>query len=165
MRIHTQRPAPRPQTRANVAEAPEAPAIPEGGMNRVASRQNFLVNDLDYAPFGCSWLRGITPARLGVVELLCLIFSARQSGDKFLVFPWHEVAATFILFVHRNFAASVPMLLLVTFAERRTIHASNIHRIAALSSAVVVGALSYAIVLAIFYGVSPYEYEGATPFF
>lgn len=99
--------------------------MPEDGVNRVAPRRDFFVNDLDYAPFGCSWLRGITPARLGLVELLCLIFSFRQSTDTLLASPWWESTLDFVLFMHRNIAASVPMLLLVNLAERRTFHATN----------------------------------------
>ena len=134
-------------------------------MNQVSPRRDFLVNDLDHAPFGCSWLRGITPARLGLVELLCLILSFRQSTDTLLTYRGWDDAVVFILFLHRNIAACVPMLLLVNLAERRTVHSANTRRIAALSSAVVVGALGYAVVLTIFYGAHPYEYTGATPFF
>ena len=101
--------------------------MPEGRVNRVAPRRDFLVNDLEYAPFGCSWLRGITPARLGLVELLCLIFTFRQSGTD-TAHPWWEAIVIFVLFTHRNIAASVPMLLLVNFAERRTLHTTNILR-------------------------------------
>ena len=139
--------------------------MPAGGVNRVAPRRDFLVNDLEYAPFGCPWLRGITPARLGLVELLCLIFSIRQSTDVVLTYPWWEDIVGFVLFLHRNIAASVPMLLLVNLAERRTVYSTSTRRIAALSSAVVAGALGYAVVLTLFYGANPYEYTGATPFF
>src|SRR5438105_824213 len=111
---------------ANGEQAREAPAMPEGAVNRVvAPRPGFLVNDFEYAPFGCSWLRGITLARLGLVELLCLIFTFRQSTDTLLTYPRWEDIFEFILFTHRNIAASVPMLLLVNLAERRTLHATN----------------------------------------
>lgn len=154
---------------ANGEEAPDAPAMPESGVNRVAPGRDFLVNDLEYAPFGCSWLRGITPARLGLVELLSLIFSIRQTSTD-TVHPWWEAIVILILFAHRNIAASVPMLLLVNLAERRTCHATNIRRIATLSAAVVAGALGYAIVLTVIYinvpinAANPYEYAGAAPF-
>jgi hypothetical protein len=65
---------------ANGDRAPETPAMAEGGVSGVAPRRGFWVNDLEYAPFGCSWLRGITPARLGLVVLLLLIFALRQSN-------------------------------------------------------------------------------------
>ena len=77
-------------------------------------------------------------------------------------------------------AASIPMLLLVTFAERHIIHATNVRCIATLSSAVVVGALAHALVLTFLFtatdddpsahtpfqliGARPFAYIGAAPF-
>jgi sensor histidine kinase YesM len=151
---------------ATADDTPEVPTMPDAGVSPFYLRRDFLVNDLEHAPFGCSWLRGITPARLGLVELLSLIFSVRQSSE--IALSW-EAALAFVLFVHRNIAASVPMLLLVNLAERRTIHAPHARRTAALSVSVVAGALAYAIIVVIFYGVfygvDPREYAGEARFF
>jgi hypothetical protein len=151
-------------------ESLESPAIPERRPNRVSARRNFWVNDLEYAPFGWSWLRGITPARLGLIELLLLIFSLRHDDYTGLEDPWSQLIEPAVLRTHLYLAASVPMLLLVNLAERRTTLAANTHRMAALSSAVVAGALAYAVVLTILYvaidgdasGI-PFQLIGAAP--
>lgn len=151
-------------------EAPATPAMAEEGVSRIAARRGFWVNDLDYAPFGCSWLRGITPARLGLVVLLLLIFALRQSNHHWPEDPFWADLGQAVLVTHFYLAASIPMLLLVTFAERHTIHATNVRRIATLSSAVVVGALGYAVVLTVLFDDDPFSITmtsqliGARPF-
>jgi hypothetical protein len=35
----------------------------------------FLINDPDHAPFGREWLRGITPARIGVLAAVLAVLA------------------------------------------------------------------------------------------
>ncbi len=114
-------------------------------MTPPASVNGFFINDPGYAPFGCPWLRGITPARFALVELVCLIFAVRQSPEGFLVASFYEEILKTVLFAHLNIAASLPMLVLVNFADRRTDHSTSGRRIVALSLAVITGAVAYAI--------------------
>ena len=132
-------------------------------MNPLATNRGFVVDDTDYAPFGLSWLRGTTPARFGLVELLCIIFALRQSTDALLSDPWREQLTNVILGVHIYVAASVPMLLLVNGADRRTAGSTNRQRIAALSLAVVAGAATYGLVVTAFYGINSWEFPGGYP--
>jgi signal transduction histidine kinase len=112
-------------------------------MNPFAPDRRFLSNDPDYAPFGCAWLRGLTPARLALVELLCLIFAIRQNPDGFLAATFYAEISKTILFTHIQLAASLPMLLFVNYADRHTDRSTGARRITALSLAVAAGAAAY----------------------
>ena len=116
-------------------------------MNLLAPFRAFLVNDPDHAPFGLSWLRGMTPARLGLVELVCLVFAFRQGSDNFLALPWQKELLDNVAFTQVQLAASLPMLVLVALAERHTGASTAGRRVAALSLAVGVGAAAYALVI------------------
>lgn len=115
-------------------------------MNPFAPNRGFLINDPDHAPFGLSWLRGITPARLALVELVCFIFAVRQNPEGFLAPSFYErIFSSIVLFGHIHIAASLPMLVLVNLVDRRTDRATSARRIVALSLAVITGAAAYAI--------------------
>lgn len=116
-------------------------------VNSLAPSRAFLVSDPDHAPFGVSWLRGITPARLGLVELVCLVFAVRQGADNFVTLPWQKELPDLVTFAHIQLAAALPMLALVNLADRHTAASAAARRIAALSLAVVVGAAAYALAL------------------
>jgi signal transduction histidine kinase len=107
----------------------------------------FFVNDPDHAPFGRPWLRGITPMRLGLVAIVCLVFEFRQSAGT----DWH--IRSFFTFACLHFLASLPMLVLVNLADQRTAASTTRRRIVALSVAVISGAVIYAIAVFILFAV------------
>jgi signal transduction histidine kinase len=129
----------------------------ERGVNPFTSDSGFLVNDPNYAPFGCSWLRGVTPARFALVELVCFIFAVRQTPDGFLVASFYERILSTILFAQINVAASMPMLVLVNLADRRTDRSTSGRRIVALSLAVITGAVAYAMCVGLTFGLDEWE--------
>ena len=100
-----------------------------------------------------SYLRGLTPARVGVVLLLCTVLSARQLSacmsinavacvNKLL---GGNVLAGSALFVGRRFVSALPMLILITMADNATARSSTPARVGAFCVAVVLGAVVYAL--------------------
>src|SRR5205814_5330479 len=81
-------------------------------------------SDSDYVPFGTRWLRGLTPARVGLLVAFCAVFSVRQ--NNFVSGPLLE---SFQYLAVQVFCY-VPMLLLVTMADNITFGASNRRRVA-----------------------------------
>ena len=129
----------------------------------IARAARFIANDQGGAPFGCFWLSGITPARLGLVELVCIAFSFRQS-TAFLAGPLPRLVSNIVWGAHIYLAASLPMLVLVTLTDRRTAAAANRTRITALSIAVLVGAAAYAVGIALAFGLGGgWNYPSANP--
>jgi sensor histidine kinase YesM len=104
----------------------------------------FLRNDLDYAPFGIRWLRGLTPARLGVVFLICLVWGLAATRRLFFLeedifealWAWRKMFFSML-------AGFLPMVVLVIRAEATTREVSTGRRVRALALAVFVGALAY----------------------
>lgn len=104
----------------------------------------FMVNDPDHAPAGASWMRGITPARLGVVALLCILIHANNP-----TFARDEFLRTAGLTLHNAaifFLAALPLFVLVVRTEIMTARSSTRVRIVALVLAVLVGALAFPVV-------------------
>jgi sensor histidine kinase YesM len=136
----------------------------EDSVKRLVHAGGFLANDPNYAPFGRSWLRGITPSRLGLVELVCFIFAVRQDGDGFLAAGFFEQILSPILSAHIYLACSLPMLVLVNLADRHTEQQSASRpRIAAFSLAVVVGAAVYALGVTVSFGVEGWNLPSIWP--
>jgi len=105
----------------------------------------FLVNDPVHAPAGEPWMRGITPARLGLVFLLCL---AQMLGNPYFAdLPLLLAAQGMVRGAAMQFLAALPMLVLVVRAEMATAHLAASRRIALLALAVLVGALLFAFVI------------------
>ena len=109
----------------------------------------FFVNDADHTPFGLPWLRGITPLRLGLVAIVCLVFAVRQSAGT----DWYLASCFMFAYVH--FLASFPMLFLVNLADQRTAASTGVRRTVALSVAVISGAVIYAVAIFLTIGVDP----------
>ena len=106
----------------------------------------FLINDPDHAPFGREWLRGITPARIAVLAVVCTVLAVPWlrmgviKGDYWLAL--REAG----YFWTRDFVGAVPVFFLVIRVEILTRRWSEMRRIRALVAAVVAGALMYALI-------------------
>ena len=108
----------------------------------------FLRNDLSYPPFGIGWLRGLTPARLGVVFLICLAWGLSATRREFItdgsIVPalesWRRMSLSMLF-------GFVPMILLVVRAEATTRDGPANRRVRALVIAVFLGALGYVALL------------------
>jgi len=134
----------------------------ERGVNPLEPNRGLLVRDPDYAPFGFSWLRGITPARLGLVEFVCFIFAIRQNTGAL---SFYELILSIIGSTHFYLAASFPMLVMVTLTDRRTERWTRPRRILALSLAVIAGAAAYAISVRLAFDVDESEHIWPMPIF
>jgi signal transduction histidine kinase len=103
------------------------------------------------------YLRGLTASRVGLVLMICAIFSVRQlSPCVFQIgcgIPDGGTLAGFVLFLARQFLFSVPMLLAVTIADNVTARTARRVRVLALAAAVLLGAIAYG--LAFFYTQPP----------
>ena len=104
-----------------------------------------LSADADYAPFGIALLRGLTPGRVGLAVLLCATQAVRRSTSFIGDGEFAEFLVHFSRELPMQFVGLVPMLLLVTVADNLSAAASNVRRIAALATAVLVGAALYAV--------------------
>jgi sensor histidine kinase YesM len=104
-----------------------------------------FVDDLEPATRGSPWMRGITPGRLGVIALLCLVGQITNDtfpvGESLWLRIWRTLQNAGVFFL-----AALPMLVLVVRAEIHTARSSNRTRIAVLALAVVAGALLFALV-------------------
>jgi two-component sensor histidine kinase len=103
----------------------------------------FLVNDPEHAPFGASWLRGITPLRLAALLAVCVMFAARPTlwnldpGDLSGGMRRLLKASTIYLL------CALPLFVLVVKTEIRTARSAFRVRVAALALVVAVGALAF----------------------
>jgi sensor histidine kinase YesM len=99
------------------------------------------------------YLRGLTPARVGLVLLLCALLTLRQ--ESLCIFqiacgmPDGGTLSGSVRFLARQFLFALPMLLAVTIADNATTRSTQRVRILALSLAVLLGAVVYG--LAFFY--------------
>jgi signal transduction histidine kinase len=91
------------------------------------------------------YLRGLTAGRIGLVLLICAIYTARQlSVCVFQIVcssPDYNTLAGFVQFLARQFLFALPMLLAVTVADNVTARSGQRVRILALSAAVLLGAI------------------------
>ena len=92
----------------------------------------FLVNDPDHAPFGCEWLKGITPARIAVLMAVCGVLAVPWlrmgiiKGDYWLAL--REAG----YFWTRDFLSAAPVFFLVIRTEILTRRWPEMWRIRAL---------------------------------
>ena len=111
-----------------------------------------------------SYLRGLTAARVGLVALICAIFTARQLSNCIFAtgcgIPDGNTPAGFALFLVRQILCALPMLFAVTIADNATIRSPSHVRIIALGAAVVLGATIYG--AAFLYSQPPNVVAGAT---
>jgi signal transduction histidine kinase len=123
-----------------------AAAVLRRAMSAWLPSRPFVVNDLEYAPFGLIWLRGVTPARLALVAGLAAFFGAYRAGPTLETYARvHQFPVLWGANASRFFACAMPMLLLVAHAERFAVGQSTIRQITALGRAVFVGACVLAI--------------------
>ena len=105
----------------------------------------FCRNDVEYAPFGASWLRGVTPAVVAIVALMCLQLAVLEAHSALL-----SVGLTqrLVLGVLRNWArlcvSATPLMLMIVWVDRRTLHASWKARLGAFALATLAGAAAFA---------------------
>jgi signal transduction histidine kinase len=104
----------------------------------------FLINDPDHAPFGRDWLRGITPARIGVLAAVCLITSLQWMRPALLRGEYWEALYQGGYGWIRNFVGAVPVFFLMIRIEIVTQPWPQLRRIGALAAAVFVGAFAFA---------------------
>src|SRR5258705_2429367 len=104
----------------------------------------FVVNDPAYAPRGAPWMRGITPARLGLIALVCLLMHIDTPAfvdEPFFIRAGRTLhnAAIFLI-------SALPLLFIVVRTEMATAGSTERVRIWALVAAVVSGAALFALV-------------------
>jgi sensor histidine kinase YesM len=98
----------------------------------------FFTNDPDHAPFGISWLRGVTPLRLLLVLALSSINQVRvYAGIVASMGITPDLVYTMVL----SFARSLPALVIVLQAERQTRAMAPARRAASITLALLVGVL------------------------
>lgn len=109
----------------------------------------FLSSDPDYEPFGMRWLRGLTPARVGLLLAICLLFAAQAGANALL--EEHEPILVWIEIVVEDtgeiFVFLLPTLFLVTVADNLSATSRTAVRVGSLALAVILGAAIYAGVL------------------
>ena len=103
-----------------------------------------LANDPVHVPAGASWMRGITPARLGLVFLFNMV--QMMGNPWFAELPFLLAAQGMLRGAAMQFLAALPMLVLVVRTEMATAHLAPRGRIARLALAVLVGALLFPLV-------------------
>ena len=102
------------------------------------------MNDPEYAPFGAAWLSGITPMRLAVLAVVCLMTALSVSVFNFGRVSFSSASVSWLLAAVDNFSAALVMFILVVRTEVHTARSRPGVRVAALAMAVLVGAVSYA---------------------
>jgi hypothetical protein len=100
---------------------------------------------LDYAPFGAPWLRGVTPARLAVVALVCLSLTLVEAhvGIARLGLTQRVVLGVAREWA-RVFTSAIPLMLFVVWADRRTLASPWKVRLAGFALATFAGAAAFA---------------------
>ena len=104
----------------------------------------FLVNDPDHAPFDIAWLRGITPVRLCALAAVSVMAALSVSIFNFARDDFSTVCANWMLRGVDCFSAAFLMFIGVIKTDIFTARSRPGVRIAALVTAVVIGAVSYA---------------------
>ncbi len=108
----------------------------------------FMSSDPAYAPFGLAWLRGLTPARMGIVLALCLSFHLQAVLRNLFANPHHDPLGAMLLWILSEtwwlFTGVLPTLVLVTIADARHARSRSSVRVAALAIALLAGSSFYA---------------------
>ncbi len=104
---------------------------------------SFLRSDPDYEPFGLSWLRGLTPARVGLFAAFSLLLAMRD--DLIAVVRPDPPSAIGLMIVIIADTAEVllyalPPVLLVTVADNLSADAGTPRRVFSLAAALGAGA-------------------------
>jgi len=121
----------------------------------------FFTNDPDHAPFGISWLRGVTPLRLLLVLALASINQVRVFAGSVAAMG---ISSVLVLTIVLSFARSLPLMVIVMEAERRTRGMSTARRAAWLALALVAGvSIAMAIGVAALLSHPAYSYFWARP--
>jgi signal transduction histidine kinase len=102
----------------------------------------FFQSDPDYEPFGIRWLRGLTPARVGLVAAVCLLFTLTRSTHGLVDDPWAQ-GLPIMEFWATQILLWFPVVVLITAADNLSEGMPAPKRIAALAAAVMVGAVMY----------------------
>jgi uncharacterized membrane protein len=117
-------------------------------MRASARLSSFVRSDPDYAPFGMTWLRGLTPARVGLVFAICLLFAIQSGAMPLLQQEPPEPILVWIAAVAEDaaltFLTIAPTLLLVIIADNVGARSPTAVRVGGLVIAVVLGAALYA---------------------
>ena len=105
--------------------------------------------DDEHRPLGMACLRGLTPARFGLVLAVCALFTMRNTARTFFdpLHQWHELP----IFFAWHLLFFLPTLIFVTVADNLSADAAPRQRIAALSAAVIAGCLMYPLLKFPFY--------------
>jgi hypothetical protein len=101
----------------------------------------FLRNDVDYAPFGVGFLRGVTPARMALLGLICI---ASVPAIENIIANSGFNARTFRLWWERaliHFMICFPYMVLIVWVDRRTAGVSLKSRIGAFVAVTLLGGL------------------------
>jgi signal transduction histidine kinase len=116
---------------------------------RVSPRlSRFMRSDPDHAPFGMVWLRGLTPARVGLLVAICLLLALRGNAMSLLqaqprqpILEWIADVAVDTMWFCITMATP---LLLVTIADNVGAGWRTAARVGALVLAVLLGAATNA---------------------
>ena len=107
----------------------------------------------DYAPFGIAWLRGLTPARLGIVLALCAMYTLHSVSEYFALGFTRESALGVPLRLAVTCVAALPFTLLVTVTDNASSAWRSFGRASAFAIAVIGGALCAGLIEAFLYRV------------
>jgi hypothetical protein len=99
-------------------------------------------NDSMRAPFGAGWMRGVTPARIGIVALV--FFSLHVNNPSFTDDDFFPRFGRILFLMGQHVVAALPMLFLVVKTEIWTARSAPGVRVAALALAVVAGSALFA---------------------
>jgi len=112
------------------------------------------MNDSEHARAGSPWMRGITPARLGLVYAVCMVLML--GNPDFHSQPLAKAAGGMLRNGSAFFLAALPMLVFVARTELATADFATGRRVALLALAVLAGAILFpAIRLGLRFGAEP----------
>jgi signal transduction histidine kinase len=100
-------------------------------------------NDPESVPAGAAWMQGITPARLGILAMVCCANALSINSGNFAYEGFFVALEKFLNTAASHFVAALPMLVLIVKTEIRTARSSSRFRVGALVLAVVVGTASF----------------------
>ncbi len=124
-----------------------APSVSSTATHRLrwgSSLASFVRSDPDHEPFGLPWLRGLTPARVGLVAALAFVFGVRQTIGTTDGYYWWQELLKNVVFAAVQVACLVPTLVLITAADNASRSTSVSARVLALAAASFTGAAVYA---------------------
>ena len=119
----------------------------------------FFSNDPEHAPFGIAWLRGVTPLRLLLVLVIATINQVRVYGMQVASVG---ITADLLYTMALTFARSLPLMVIVLYAERRTRDMPDVRRAAWITLALLAGsAVAIAIAVTVVLSHPAYGYYWA----